>query len=71
MRATQNTAAQPLLRITYVPRHDTGPQPEQAALANVYRFIIASHARKEATRPGSPEAGKEIDERSGKSIIPK
>jgi hypothetical protein len=68
MRATQNTAAQPLPRITYVPRHDTGPQPEQAALANVYRFIIASHARKEATRP---DAGKEIDERSGKSIIPK
>ncbi len=59
------------LQITYAPRQAATPESEVAALANVYRYIFDCHAKKKATRPGGPDAGKEIDERSGKVIIPK
>jgi hypothetical protein len=41
--------------ITYAQHPDATPESEQLALAAVYRFIIDCHARKEATRPGSPD----------------
>ena len=40
-------------------------------LANVYRFVLNCHAQKEAAPESRPGAGKEINELSGKSIIPK
>ncbi len=48
-------------RITYDLRPDAAPEAETTTLANVYRFVLDCHARKEATRPGSPDAAKEID----------
>jgi hypothetical protein len=41
--------------ITYAPRSDATPEGELSALSAVYKFILDSHAKKEATRPGSPE----------------
>jgi hypothetical protein len=35
-------------RVTYVPRADAAPEGEVAALANVYRFILDTAARKNA-----------------------
>jgi hypothetical protein len=40
--------------ISYIPHPDAKPETEISALAGVYRFIL-DHAKKEATRPGSPE----------------
>jgi hypothetical protein len=42
-------------RIAYSQRPDATPEAEAGALANVYKFVLDSHARKEATRPGSPD----------------
>jgi hypothetical protein len=48
-------------RITsYTPHNDTAPGAEVAALAALYRFVLDCRSRKEATRPGSPDAAKEI-----------
>jgi hypothetical protein len=45
--------------ISYTQRSsDATPEGEVAALANVYRFILDSHAKKEATRPGGPDDAK-------------
>lgn len=57
--------------ISYAPRTDAKPDAELSALAGVYRLILDSRATKEGSRPGAPDAGKEIDERSGKVSIPK
>jgi hypothetical protein len=39
--------------------------------ARTWAFILDCHAKKEVARLGDPDAGKEIDERSGKPIVPK
>ena len=59
-------------RITYTQRSDATSEDEVAALRNIYRFIIDGHAKKEATRPGSPDDAKERseDDSSARTIIP-
>ena len=72
MRATQDTVAQPLSHATYVPRPDVTPEAEISALAAIYKLCLnSSHVKKGAAPESRPDAGKEINERSGKSIIPK
>ena len=46
--------------ITYAPCPEATPEAQLATLANVYRFVLDRHGKKEATRPGSPDATKEI-----------
>jgi hypothetical protein len=68
MRAAQDISAQSLPGIAYRTRDDAAPQAELATLANIYRFVLE---RKEAApRQSRPDAGKEINESSGKRIIP-
>jgi len=50
--------------IKYTSLFDTTPQTELSTLANVYRFVLDCHVKKEATRPGSPDDGTEIKEDS-------
>jgi hypothetical protein len=50
--------------IRYAQRVGTTPETELGALANVYRFALNCHARKEATHPGSPDDGTKIKEDS-------
>ena len=57
--------------IVYTPRPDATPEGELNALANVYRFILDRHAKKEATRPGAPDARKENLHDSGNTSIPR
>ncbi len=57
--------------ITYSRRQDASQEAELSALAAVYRFILDSRKQKEAAPESRPDAGKEINERSGKVIIPK
>ncbi len=57
-------------RITYAPRSEATPESELSTLASIYRFILDCHAKKEAAPENRPDAGKEINERSGKSRIP-
>ena len=54
-------------------KHSSDITPEQArdARACAWAFIFDCHAKKKAARPGDLDAGKEINERSGKLIIPK
>ena len=59
MGAAQNIAGQPLPHIAYAPRPDATPEAEIATLAAVYKFVLDCHAKKEATRPGSPDDAKE------------
>jgi hypothetical protein len=40
--------------VSYAPRPDATAEAEISALANVYRFVLDCRAKKEATRPGSP-----------------
>ncbi len=40
-------------RVTYTPRSDATPETELNVLANVYRFILDSHAKKMAAEPDS------------------
>jgi hypothetical protein len=47
-------------RISYSGYPDTSPEAEISVLAAIYKLAINCHARKEATRPGSPDAAKEI-----------
>jgi hypothetical protein len=57
--------------VAYVQRSGTPHEAEIYALANVYRFILDCHTKKEAaSRQSRPDAGKEINEQSGKTIIP-
>ena len=41
--------------IIYTARADATSESEVAALAAVYRFLLARHAKKEAAHPGSPD----------------
>ncbi len=56
-------------RISYVPRSDATPEAELNTLASIYRFILDSN-EKEAAPESRPDAGKEINEQSGKPRIP-
>jgi len=48
-------------RISYTQRPDIAPGAELPILANVYALALQKHRdRHEATRPGSPDAAKEI-----------
>jgi hypothetical protein len=40
-------------RVIYAPRPDATPEAEVDMLANVYRFILDCHAKKEAAEPDS------------------
>ena len=51
-------------RIAYRARDDATRESEVSVLASIYKLAISSHARKEATRPGSPEDGTEVKEDS-------
>ena len=42
-------------RITYVACADATPEGEVSALANIYKFVLDSHTKNEATCPGSPD----------------
>jgi len=42
-------------RVTYAARHDSTAEAEQSALANVYRFVLDRHARKEAAPESRPD----------------
>jgi hypothetical protein len=44
--------------VVYEPRPDTTPEAELSALANVYRFILDCHAKKEAAHPAAPNEAK-------------
>ncbi len=50
--------------IAYAPHPDTKPEAQVSALANIFRFVLDCHAKKEATRPGSPDDGTEVKEDS-------
>jgi hypothetical protein len=51
-------------RNRYAPRPDATPTAELSALANVYRYVIDSHAKKEAA-----EATTEPDDRTDAAIV--
>ena len=71
MGAAHNIAGQPLPHIAYAPRPDATPEAEIATLAAVYRFVLDCHAKKEATRPGSPDdPERRSDEIRAKTTIP-
>ena len=55
--------------ISYTPRPDATPEAEISALSAVYSFILECR-EKRATPESRADAGKEINESSGKSIIP-
>ena len=42
-----NSDGQCELRVTYVPREDATPEGEGATLANVYRFLLDRHERRD------------------------
>lgn len=50
--------------VSYAPRPDATPAAELSALANVYRFVLDCHAKKEDTRPGAPNDGTKSKENS-------
>jgi len=55
----------------YRARDDAVPETEISALAAVYKLAISSYAKKEATRPGSPDdPERRSDEIRAKSRIP-
>jgi hypothetical protein len=55
--------------ITYSQRPEASAKNEFTALANIYRFILDCHAKKEAPPESRPDAGKETNEQSGKISI--
>jgi hypothetical protein len=64
MRAAQDIAAQPQLRITYAPRGDALPVTEVAVLANIYSFVLrCANKNAPAKRIGGGSNGSENDER--------
>ncbi len=56
--------------ISYVPRPDATPEAELNVLANVYRFILDCHAKKEAAHPAAPNEAKGSNGRPAKRILP-
>jgi hypothetical protein len=57
-------------RISYVTRPDSTKQAEVAVLANIYKFVLACHEKKEATCPGSPDDAKGSSDDRARSSIP-
>ena len=57
--------------ITYTPHHEATPAAEISALVNVYKFILESHAQKEAAPESRPDDAKERskDDSSARHII--
>jgi hypothetical protein len=55
MRAAHDRGTQSLPGIAYAQRPDALPDAELSTLAAIYRFVLDCHAKKEATRPGSPD----------------
>ncbi len=45
--------------VAYSPSTNVTTESEARVLANVYRFILDSHAKKKATRPGGPDDAEE------------
>ncbi len=56
--------------ISYSPHPEVTGETEIAALAAIYRLVVNRQAMKEAAPEDRPDAGKEINEGSGKDIIP-
>jgi hypothetical protein len=50
--------------ISYAQRGGATPQAEISVLSACYQFILDCHAKKEATRPGSPDDGTKVKEDS-------
>jgi len=46
--------------VTYARRPEATPEAEVSALANVFRYVLDSHANKEAAPESRPDAAKEI-----------
>jgi hypothetical protein len=58
-------------RIAYAPRANALAKTEIAVLANIYKFALDCHAKREATRPSSPDdPEKRSDEIRAKTRIP-
>jgi hypothetical protein len=60
-------------RIVYRARDDATTEAEMSVLVAIYKLCLErSHAKKEATRPGSPDDAKERFENdsSARTIIP-
>jgi hypothetical protein len=55
MRAAHDIGTQSLPGIAYAQRHDATAEAEISALVNVYKFILDSHARKEAAPESRPD----------------
>jgi hypothetical protein len=64
MRAAHDRGTQSLPGIAYAQRPDALPDAELSTLAAIYRFVLDCHAKKEATRPGSPDDGTKVKEDS-------
>jgi hypothetical protein len=48
------------VRSTYFPLPDITPEAELTTLANIYKFVLDCHAKKEAARPGDPDDGTKV-----------
>lgn len=59
------------VRVTHVTRPGITSEQARDARARTWAFVFNCHAKRMATRPGGHDAGKEINERSGKPIVPK
>jgi hypothetical protein len=59
-------------RIVYRARDDATTEAEMSALVAIYKICVESHAKKGATRPGSPDDAEERseDDSSARTIIP-
>jgi hypothetical protein len=51
--------AQVKASVTYTPRPDATPEAEVNVLANVYRFTLDCHAKKEAAEPAPEPDGRD------------
>jgi hypothetical protein len=55
MRAARDIDAHSLPDIAYSVRSGTSPEMERSTIANVYRFVLDCHARKEAAPESRPD----------------
>ncbi len=59
-------------RITYASRPGATAEAELNVLANVYRFILDCHAKKEAAHPAAPNEAKGPENaRPARTILPR
>jgi hypothetical protein len=59
------------LHVTHPSSASSTVEQARDVRAHCWAFIFDCYAKKEVARAGDPNAGKEINERSGKAIIPK